>query len=378
MKTLLISSDYPPMVSGIANACYNFWKYLPSEKVVVLAPKVEGYEKYDKEAELKTYRYSPAFTGTSIISRVCRFMMLLKKILKIVNKEDIKLLHAGQPVLVGFVARLFAGLFDIPYVIYVYGGEVKKFEGSIFFKLFVKNMKESRAVIVNSNYTASEIRHLIPEKEIKTVYPGVDTKKFVPQINTEELEEKYNVKKKTVLLTVARLVKRKGQHLVLEAIDRLKKEYPDLVYLIVGEGPRRETLEELAEAYGLKDRVIFAGEVDEEELPVLYNVCDIFIMLSTLTDNEEVVEGFGISFMEANSCGKPVIGGKTGGVVEAVKDGETGFLVVPEDINQVVAKTRRFLENKSLRKKFGKKGRQRAQKEFDWRKLSRQFLDYIV
>ena len=115
---------------------------------------------------------------------------------------------------------------------------------------------------------------------------------------------------------------------------------------------------------GLEDSVIFVGEVAEEEIPHYYTVCNIFIMPSE-------IEGFGIVFLEANACGKPVIGGKVGGICDAIINEETGLLVDPLNIDQIADSLIRLLTNPRLARRLGKKGKERVQKELNWQGRAR-------
>jgi phosphatidylinositol alpha-1,6-mannosyltransferase len=179
-----------------------------------------------------------------------------------------------------------------------------------------------------------------------------------------------------VLLTVGRLDCRKGHDMVVAALPLLLKEFPALRYVIVGEGPEREKLAELAREKGVAERVLFAGFQPDERLAAYYRACDVFIMHNRALEND--VEGFGLVFLEANACGKPVVGGRSGGAVEAVVHGVTGFLVEPNDAQGLVQTLRKLLGDSALRREMGMAGRRRAAEEFSnrgqaakmWRRLA--------
>jgi len=367
------------MTSGIARACYNFWKNLPAEETIVLAPAAGDWQKFDGEQKFRIYRYAPAFEEMSqpFWKKILRFIAVFIKAAAIIRKEKIDFIHAGQPVLVGRAAYLLSRIFRIPYVIYVYGGEAGKFKDSFLFKIYLANLKKASAVITCSDYTSSEVRKLFPDKEITRIYPGVDTDVYRPGLDAAELRKSLGLDGKRILLTVARLVERKGQNLVIEILKELEREFPDLIYVIVGEGPSRESLEILAGKLKLGKKVFFAGKVKEEELPLFYNLCDIFVMLNIETRNEEVVEGFGISFIEASACGKPVIGGISGGAVEAVKERRTGLTVNPQNREETGEAIRFLLRNPEIGKAMGEAGRRMTVEEFDWRIVSQCFSKYI-
>lgn len=174
---------------------------------------------------------------------------------------------------------------------------------------------------------------------------------------------------KKVLLTCGRLVERKGHDKMLEALPRVLEEVPGLVYLIVGDGPQRKRLEDLAARFGITDHVLFAGMVNNEMLSEYYNLCDVFAMpnraVGSFGTDTYSVEGFGMVFLEAAACGKPVIGGDSGGAVYAVDRDVNGFLVQPEDVGQIAEKVIALFTDKELYEKFSRNGLEHV-KKFTW------------
>jgi phosphatidylinositol alpha-1,6-mannosyltransferase len=167
-------------------------------------------------------------------------------------------------------------------------------------------------------------------------------------------------------LSVGNLVERKGHDLVLRALPQLKQRWPGLLYVIVGDGPFRPALEALAEQLGVASSVRFAGRVDSAALPAFYRLCDVFVMPSRLRAEHHDVEGFGIVYIEAGACGKPVVGGLSGGTEDAIAEGETGLLVDPGDANALAAALARILEDPGFARTLGENARRRAAAEFTW------------
>jgi len=180
---------------------------------------------------------------------------------------------------------------------------------------------------------------------------------------------RHHLQEKNVVLTIARLVERKGIDVVIKAMPMVLEAIPNVVYLVIGLGPYKGKLERLARDLGLEGRVIFVGHVSDEELPLYYCACDVFVLVSrTLTDKGEM-EGFGIVYLEAGACGKPVVAGRGGGVEEAVEDGVTGLLVDPLDVGEIAEAIVRILKDKELAKRLGENGRKKAMKQPDWSAL---------
>jgi phosphatidylinositol alpha-1,6-mannosyltransferase len=152
-------------------------------------------------------------------------------------------------------------------------------------------------------------------------------------------------------------------------MPELIKKIPNLVYVIVGAGDQESTLKDMVRHLNLNGYVLFTGMVRHEELIEFYNVCDVFMMVSKELPSE--FEGFGITFLEANACGKPVIGGRSGGIPEAVIHEETGLLVDPNDPQEVFEAVVRLLTDDFYAKRLGKRGRQRVVEELNWRATAR-------
>lgn len=178
---------------------------------------------------------------------------------------------------------------------------------------------------------------------------GVELGRFRQKVSPEErdsVRHQYKVSKEQfLLLTVARLDPRKGHRFVIESLPHL----PDCNYLIVGTGPEEKSLRELAANHGVLNRVHFAGFVTDENLPRVYQACDLFVMPSEHISGTQNVEGFGISFLEANAAGKAVVGTRTGGIPTAIQHNETGLLCEPTE-ESVLKAIRRLKDDTEFRR----------------------------
>jgi phosphatidylinositol alpha-1,6-mannosyltransferase len=161
----------------------------------------------------------------------------------------------------------------------------------------------------------------------------------------------------------------------LRAFASLCREFPEAHYLIAGTGPEEQKLRQLTGQLGIQERVTFTGYVASETLPSFYHLCDIMLLANRKEPNGDV-EGFGIVFLEANAAGKPVIGGRSGGAIEAVADGVTGRLVDPDASMQLETALRELLENPNVRQTMGAAGRRRVESEFNWKQRA-QSLDEV-
>lgn len=167
-----------------------------------------------------------------------------------------------------------------------------------------------------------------------------------------------------VLLTVSRLIPRKGIDTVIQALPYLQIREPGLRYVVVGEGRDRKRLADLARRCGVRERVAFAGCVADDELVAYYNACDIFVMPARAEGIE--VEGFGLSFLEAGACAKPVIGTPTGGIPDAIADGMTGLLVPPDAPVPLADAILRLTRHPELAARLGRQARAHVLRQARW------------
>lgn len=171
------------------------------------------------------------------------------------------------------------------------------------------------------------------------------------------------IKGKKVILTVARLVESKNHETLIRSFAKVAKCIPEAAYTIVGQGPLESCLRKLVYGLGLTDKVIFVGDVPDSELAAYYYSCDVFVMVSKEIKERGEAEGFGIVFLEAAACAKPVIGSKSGGIPDAVIDNVTGLLVDPFNEEEIAQAITRVLQDERLAKRLGENGRKRVETE---------------
>lgn len=381
LLSIFWANDFPPITSGIATYLVNLVRRLPADRVIVMAPVVPGSQDIDATLAFKVRRrHLP--TGESRKDKLLKTTLtVIYAVLATVFRRRVRH-HCGQVVSSGLAGLICKKLFRASYLVYVYGSETVRLGKNPLANLLMRSiLKNSERVIAISQYTADEfVRFGVDPEQITIVYPGVDTGVFKPIGPDTTLISRYDLSGKRILLTVARLDERKGHDLVIRALAALSTEFPDLVYLIAGKGRESNRLRELAEESGVENRVLFLGFVPEEALPSVYNLCDVFVMPNRVTTASALVgdvEGFGISFMEASACGKPVIAGRSGGAVEAVVDGETGMLIDPNSPEDLTEAIRRLIIDPDLRRRLGDAGRRRAEASYDWCLLARQIEAWV-
>ncbi|MHA1250810.1 MAG: glycosyltransferase family 4 protein, partial [Candidatus Helarchaeota archaeon] len=224
-------------------------------------------------------------------------------------------------------------------------------------------------IIVITNQTKRLIKkiHNLNENKIKVIYIGVNLKDLEISGSKEELRNQFNIPLDLkMILSVGRHVARKNFDLVIRAIKEIKKIRPNLKikYYLIGDGPETERLKKLVKELKLEKNVEFLGRCDVTMRNKFYKMSDIFIMPSITRKKD--IEGFGLVFLEANYFKVPVIGTKSGGIVEAVIDGVTGFLIEQNNLNELIEKILILLDNEELRSKLGENGQKRVIKNFQW------------
>jgi phosphatidylinositol alpha-1,6-mannosyltransferase len=283
----------------------------------------------------------------------------------------IRVVHAGKNLPEGFVAYLLHRSLGVPYVIYAHGEEITVCSENPTLSRHQRPVyQNAAAVIVNSRFTHDLVRELgVDSRRIVIISPGVDPDRFAPALAPDALRRALLVEGKLVLLTVGRLQRRKGHDKVIEALPSILEHVPSLVYVIAGDGEEESALKELAEQRGVGEAVRFLGRVREEELPALYNLADIFIMANRTMPGGDV-EGFGIVFLEASASGKPVIGGRSGGTADAIRNGVTGKLIDGASQAEIVEAVVTLAQDQALRETMGRRGREMVVAEYDWKVIT--------
>jgi len=261
----------------------------------------------------------------------------------------------------GWLGKWGRERWGLPFDIFAYGFEFMKYRRNPIARRFLLNIfKAAERVLTISEFTARELAHFgVPPERITRIPLGVDTERFRPDLDGSELRRRFGRERERVLLSVGRLIPRKGQHLVIHALKRLTQEHPNVVYWIVGRGPERQALKALAKQLGIEHHVHFFDYVPDDQLPLFYAACDVFVLPTAQVGDS--VEGYGLVFLEAAACAKPVLAGRSGGVPEAVIDGQTGILVDPSDPDALADLLTNLLHSPERLQQLGAAGRRRAE-----------------
>ena len=327
-KTLLITLEYPPQVGGVAKYYHNLSLGLPKDSFDVLVFGANW-----KKAIIQTIIYA--------------------------RKNKIEEIWVGNVLPLGYAGLACKQILGIPYIVFGHGMDSamplhhprkKKLAGMVY--------KHARLLIANTEFTKGNMeKYGVPSGKIKVLYPPIDVETFDGLYNSHATQ-------KQMLLSVGRLIERKGFQFALEAFSRIAPAYPKAEYIIVGNGPYKAELEKKALSLGLSDRICFVGAIsDKKELARYYNECTAFIMLS-FEPSPGDVESFGMVYLEANLFGKPVVAARSGGVHEAVLNNRTGLIVLPENVEQAAGALHRLFGDQKFASMLGQNGRERVLKDF--------------
>ena len=360
-KTLLVTIDYPPSRGGVATYLLHLARNLPANKLVVLAPQANDNSDHEEfvviRKRLLWRRFWPAWLPMILVTW------------RAIVVHRIEKLWVSHILPVGTVALVMKKLLQVPYVVSTHGMDICSAQRSWRKRRLMRTIfSHADMITANSRFTAKLLTDFgVAQEKITILFPcpnphlefgencdlwaslcgarrctkstAYSAPRFQRHISSiftklnlleNGRKDGANAPLAPILLTVGRLVKRKGHDNVILALPKILEKIPNLLYVIVGDGENKYSLEELVEERKLQKSVYFAGNVTDEELAHWYKQADIFIMPAREINGD--VEGFGIVFLEAALSRLPVIAGRSGGVSVAVLDNQTGLVVDPENI----------------------------------------------
>lgn len=351
MKILFISRAYPPIVGGIENQNWELGKWLGKiSEVKIIANK----------------------KGKKILPFFLPYVIL--KSLTIAGKYDAILLGDGVLGIAGWFIKIFR---KKPVICVVHGLDLT-FKSRIYQKFWVqKFIKKLDKLIAVGNETVKVAKEKgIPENKIVFIPNGIDTEKFIGNSDRLKIERITGelLESKKLILTSGRLAKRKGvAWFIRNVIPKLPN---NVIYIVAGNGPDKENIRNaISEKSNLKNKVKLLGYVTDETRNILFNTCDLFIQPNIKVPGD--MEGFGLSVIEAASCKIPVIASNLEGLKDAIKDGQNGFLVEPENSSAWASKINELLLDNDFRNEFGEKARKYIINNYHWKIIAEKYSEEI-
>jgi phosphatidylinositol alpha-1,6-mannosyltransferase len=368
MKLCLLTNDYPPVEGGIS-------AYVKGLR--------QGFDTLGHQCEVLFYPvnakvsvWEQNVTTFPVIGRWTFSRLLSAK--KALDRGKDKLLSADLVIVsswspLGAAYKALLGKRKPKSVLLAYGNDVLEPMRSTRQTKRMKGVFEYFDVLAAiSRYTAS-LCNRVTKRDVAVIGGGLDRKYLQDKAN----DPTHAQDKEFTFLSVGRLIERKGCGLVIESLARIRHLLPNWRYVIIGNGPYESELRDLAVKHNLAENIQILVNVGSEELLEWYRVSDVFVMVSREIPEKGEVEGLGLVYMEAGGAFLPVIAGRTGGVVDVVKDGVNGLLVDPFSLEEVSQAVLKVYSDADLRKSLGENGRGLAEKEWRWEKVAQRILTAV-
>ena len=382
--SLLLAFNFPPHEGGIARLMGEMARRYPPYSLLVSTGTYAGSAESDTDYLQGIDRVPIRAKRLRTVNGLVRWTMRADVLAR---RYRPRFTWCAELKPAAYPARWLQARHNIPYGIFTYGAELllldQKLRRSRFKHWTGRKLLEGASVFVAiSHWTAEYTRRILSElglqrqaDNVRVVPLGTDPGEFQPGLSTTDVRRTYGLEGGggPWILTVARLDWHKGFDTVIRALPAVRAAHPNARYAIGGVGEARSYLERLAAELQLGDAVRFLGFVPEADLPALYNTADVFALVSRRYDL--LVEGFGIAVMEASASGVPVVAGREAGLIDAVRDGETGLLVDPYNPAAVAEGLNRLLSDSALRQRMGKAGRRAVETYFNWDRVVRDIED---
>lgn len=358
MKHLLVTNDFPPKIGGIQSLLWEWWRRLPPDSFAVLTSPYDGAAAFDAEQRFHVER-----TREPVL---LPYPWMVARINEMAVRVGADLIVLDPAVPLGLVGPSL----NLPYDVVLHGAEVTvpgRMPGTKQSLAYV--LRGARHIVAAGSYPAREAEHAAGRTlPITVVPPGVDADRFRPltEQQRDEARTRFGLPiDAELIVSISRLVPRKGFDTAIRAAAILRRSRPNLVLAISGGGRDEVRLRSLVDQ--LDAPVRFLGRVANDDLPALYGCADVYTMLCRNRWGGLEQEGFGIVFLEAAACEVPQVAGDSGGAEDAVIDGVTGVMVRRADDPREAAKAfERLLDDPGLRRSMGQAGRLRAVDEFSY------------
>ncbi|MCS6785705.1 MAG: glycosyltransferase family 4 protein [Thiobacillaceae bacterium] len=362
---MMITELFLPTKGGTAVSFDDDFRRLGGKEVHIVTADVPGAHLFDPGHPNTIHRLRLSRRSWLRPESLFIYVKLLARALAIAARHDLRAVFAGRALPEGLVAYVVARIFGKKVLIYAHGEELTGWGRGKKFKTMCFTLRRADHVLANSDFTRDTLIGLIgvrPERIVMT-YPTVDTERMRPGLESADLRLRLGLHEAhKLILSVGRLQRRKGFDQVIRSLPGLLRRGLDVHYAIIGIGDDWDYLLGIAREQGVSERVHMLGHVSMEELPRWYNACDVFAMPNRDIGGD--TEGFGLVYLEANACGKPVVAGRAGGTASAVEEGRNGLRVDGERVEAVEEGLAYLLQHPEEAQRMGRYGRERAVSRF--------------
>ena len=374
--TLFITNDFGPRAGGIETFVHGLIERSPRGSVIVYTSAQPESDKFDAKW-LSEFGVEVVRDRSKILLPTPR---VIKACQKLVKSRKLTRVAFGAAAPLGIMARSMRSAGAEKIVALTHGHEVwwaKVPPFSFAIKFMSKNID---AITYLGDYTRGEISKAISKNDVSKlvqIAPGIDVDHFVPT-DSSELRSQLGLADKAVIISVGRLVHRKGQDKLISALPAIRAAVSNVHLVLVGVGPHQKFLENLVAKLNVADCVTFIGRINYSELPKYICVGDIFAMPSRSRFFGLEVEGLGIVYLEASACGLPVVGGKSGGAPDAVLVGETGVVVDGTNASEIAEACIELLNNPELCALMGATGRAWIIENWRWEIWATKYAELLA
>ena len=374
-KILCVTNDFGPRAGGIETFIIGLIERLPKGSVIVYTSAQDKSEPYDQQW-LDGY-------GVEVIRDKARILLptpgVAYCVSALIKDRGIKTAFFGAAAPLGLLAPVLrrAGVMKI--IALTHGHEVwwsKVWPFTWAMKSIARNVDHLTYLGEFTRQAISQTINSSAQSAMVKIAPGIDTEHFAPT-DSSELTSELGLTDKKVIVSVGRLVHRKGQDVLIEAMPHLLKEIPDAHLVLIGEGPYRGYLETRVKNLGIDSKVTFIGRITYVDLPRYICLGEVFVMPSRSRLAGLEVEGLGIVYLEASACGLPVIAGNSGGAPDAVVQGVTGLVVNGKDQQAVATSIATLLNDQENAREMGRKGREWVVEQWRWEIWSEKFRELL-
>ncbi len=370
-KTLVVTNDFPPRQGGIQSYVHELARRQPPGSIVVYASDHEGSARFDTDQPFPVIRHP---TGLLVPTPAAR-----RRTVAALRDYAATSVWFGASAPLGLLAPALRSAGALRVVASTHGHEAG-------WAMLPAARQTLRAIGRNcdvvtyiTRYTRDRMASALgSHPALRQLAPGVDVETFRPDIDGAGVRSRYGLTDRPVIVCVSRLVRRKGQDLLIEALPAVRAAVPDAALLLVGSGPDEQHLRALARERRVAEHVVFTGGVPYGQLPEHYRAGDVFAMPCRTRRRGLDVEGLGMVYLEASAAGLPVVSGDSGGAPEAVREGETGYVVGGRDREALVARLVELLDDAALRARLATAGRAWVEREWTWELRASQLHDLLT
>jgi phosphatidylinositol alpha-1,6-mannosyltransferase len=367
---LIVTNDFPPRQGGIQSFVFELARRLPSSQVAVYCSDYPGAAEFDADLEFPVRRHPTGLLTPMPAGR--------RRILATAAEFGCRSVWFGAAAPLGLLAGSLRSVGVRRQVATTHGHEVgwAMLPGARQALRRIGN--EVDVVTYLGEYTRRRLAGAFgPHAALAQLTPGVDVDMFSPAASGAAVRERYGLLDRPVVVCVSRLVPRKGQDVLIEALPAIRAQVPDAALLIVGHGPYENELRALAAKTGVADAVVITGGVDHAELPGHFAAGDVFAMPCRTRRAGFDVEGLGIVFLEASATGLPVIAGDSGGAPDAVRQDETGLVVDGTDVDEVASALVGLLTDRERTRRMGEAGRAWVETAWQWDTIAERLAELL-